>query len=614
MTQPRPISAAMIARSHGVGEPRWSPSGALLAWLDSWDGRTDVVVAAADGSAPPQTVTADFAVTPAGAYGGGGYCWVTDDSLAVAGADGRLAIVDAHGGLVRVLSDRGQAYAPAASIDGRRIAFTLETDDACDIAVVPADGSQWPRKVSGGADYAWDADWSPDGRTLAWHEWDLDEMSWDASRIAIKNVDDPNEDARPTIVAGGPNEAVGQPRFSPDGAHLAFVSDRTGTTAIWIARATGREPRLLVEEAHDHSEPAWGPGLRTYAWSPGGGAIAYCRNEHGFGRLVLKALDSRDEPIGLAKAWHSGLAWSNQHGIVAVRSGARTPSTVTLTDPRTKDRRAIARGPVGGFEATGLVEPEPVTWKQGRATVHGLLYRPAHSALGANTPPPLYVHIHGGPTSQFTAAWNPRVAFWVSRGWAVLAPNYRGSSGYGREYAQGLREQWGVVDVADTAAGVRHAIAEGWCDPQRVAVVGGSAGGMTVLLLCALHGDVVRAGVSLFGVTDLFDLAATTHRFESRYLDALIGKLPADADRYRDRSPITHAHEIRVPVLVLQGDEDRAVPKPQADAMVDAMRSAGAPVEYHVYEGEGHGFRKLANVVDELERTEAFLGKWLLNR
>ena len=610
---PRPISPEMIARSHGVGEPRWSPSGASLAWLDSWNGRTDLVVAPTAGDRPPRIVTADFAVTPAGAYGGGGYCWISDAELAVAGADGRLAVVSATGGLVRVVSPDGTALAPAASPDGAMIAFSLERDDACDIAVVPVDGSEWPRRMSH-ADYAWDPAWSPDGSTLAWLEWDLDEMSWDASRIAVRTLTDP----APTIVAGSPTEAVGQPRFSPDGTRLAWTSDRSGMINLWVARADGTGAKQLVGESHDHADPAWGPGQRSYAWSPDGREIAWCRNELGFGRLVARAVDGRGKPRELAKAWHHGLAWS-EAGIVAVRSGARTPATIVVTDPATGARREIARGPVAGFETAGfgqggLVEPEPVTWKSGRATVHGLLYRPAASALGPGTAPPLYVHIHGGPTSQTTAEWSPRVAFYVSRGWAVLAPNYRGSTGYGRDYAQGLRGKWGVVDVADTAAGIRHAIREGWCDPERVAVVGGSAGGMTVLLLCALHGDVVRAGVSLFGVTDLFELAATTHRFESKYLDALIGTLPADAERYREQSPITHAHKIRVPVLVLQGDEDRAVPKAQADAMVDAMRAAGAPVEYHVYAGEGHGFRKLENVVDELGRSEAFLTRWILQR
>jgi dipeptidyl aminopeptidase/acylaminoacyl peptidase len=226
----------------------------------------------------------------------------------------------------------------------------------------------------------------------------------------------------------------------------------------------------------------------------------------------------------------------------------------------------------------------------------------------------LYVHIHGGPTGQATAAWPARIQYFVDRGWAVLAPDYRGSSGYGRAYAQSLAGKWGERDVADVAAGIRHVGKEGWCDPARVAVVGGSAGGLTVLLLCARHADLVCAGVSLFGVTDLFDLAATTHRFESRYLDRIVGLLPQDAERYRTRSPITHAADIAVPLLMLQGSDDKAVPAAQAESFVDAMRRAGRAVEFHMYEGEGHGWRRSATIEDDLSRTEAFLRRNVLER
>ena len=309
-----PISAAMVARSHAVGEPRWSPDGRSLAWLDSWNGRTDVVVVPASGERPPRVVTTDFAVTPAGAYGGGGFCWITDDAVAVAGADGRLAVIPVAGGESRIVSRDGTAIAPAASPDGRMIAFSLERDDACDIAVVPADGSEWPRRISN-ADYAWDAAWNADGTALAWHEWDLDEMSWDESRIAVRAL----TEAKPTIVAGGPGEGVGQPRFSPDGTHLAWVSDRNGVTNLWVANADGTAAKALVTETDEHAKPAPGPGQRSYAWSPDGRRLAWCRNEHGFGRLVVKALDSSDEPRDIAKAWHTSLAWS-EGGIVAVRS------------------------------------------------------------------------------------------------------------------------------------------------------------------------------------------------------------------------------------------------------------------------------------------------------
>ncbi len=211
-------------------------------------------------------------------------------------------------------------------------------------------------------------------------------------------------------------------------------------------------------------------------------------------------------------------------------------------------------------------------------------------------------------------AWKPRLQQLVAAGWVVLAPNPRGSTGYGRAYVDALAGAWGERDVADVAAGIRHVTTRGWCDPRRVAVSGGSAGAMTVLLLCARHGDLVRAAVSMYGVTDLFALAETTHRFESRYVDGLVGVLPRDADRYRDRSPVTHAASIRVPLLVLQGDDDRVVPPEQARRLVDAVRAAGGRVESHVYAGEGHGWSRPETIVDVYARTDAFLHDAVLER
>jgi dipeptidyl aminopeptidase/acylaminoacyl peptidase len=225
----------------------------------------------------------------------------------------------------------------------------------------------------------------------------------------------------------------------------------------------------------------------------------------------------------------------------------------------------------------------------------------------------LLVDVHGGPTGQATATWKTGPQYYASRGWAVLAPNGRGSTGYGRTYTQALAGAWGALDVADVAAGIRHAAAHGWCDPARVAVTGGSGGALTVLLLCAHHDDLVRAAVSMYGVTDLLELAETTHRFESRYLDRLVGVLPDAADRYGDRSPVNHAAAIRVPVLVLHGDTDPVVPLAQAERLIGAIRAAGGKIETRVYEGEGHGWSQPDTIADVYERTESFLRRTVLD-
>jgi dipeptidyl aminopeptidase/acylaminoacyl peptidase len=221
----------------------------------------------------------------------------------------------------------------------------------------------------------------------------------------------------------------------------------------------------------------------------------------------------------------------------------------------------------------------------------------------------MLVNVHGGPTSQALADWNPRVQYLVQRGWIVLQPNYRGSTGYGMTYRRALEGRWGERDAADVAAGIKHAVKEGWCDPRRVVLMGGSAGGLTILNVAALHGDLVAAVVALYPVTDLLELDATTHRFESGYNARLVGPLPDARDTYVANSATTHATKITAPALLLHGSEDHIVVPAQSAALEQTLQRAGTPVERHVYEGEGHGWRRSGTVVDELERIEAFLAR-----
>jgi dipeptidyl aminopeptidase/acylaminoacyl peptidase len=604
-----------------LGEPRWSPDGARLAWLEVDRGVVELLVApvgpgaAREGlTGPPVRVTAEVGVTKLGAYGGGGYCWAPSATagatpeLVYATDDRRLVAIPCHGGPVRVLAEGAATAAPAVSPDGTRVAFVRETDDECAVAVVALAGGEDPRVVSR-ADYAWDPEWAPDGVALAWHEWDLPAMPWDSSRIVLARPGVLGD--RVHVVAGGDGVAVAQPRFSPDGTALAYVSDATGWSNVWVAAADGTGARPLLEEACEHAEPSWGPGQRSYAWSPDGQRIALCRNEEGFGRLVVVDVGSRGVHER-AKGWHHGLDWGDR-GIACVRSGGRTPPQVTVLDPAGEGghgRRALARGAPGELDALDLPEPEPVAWRgSDGTTVHGILWRPLVPAAG----PPLLVEVHGGPTGQAVVGWVPRVRWFLSRGWAVLAPNPRGSSGYGRAYLRALDGEWGVADVDDTVTGIRAAGERGWADPERVAVMGGSAGGFTALLVGTARPPVARAVVSLYGVTDLAELAATTHRFESRYLDTLVGSLPAAAAEYRGRSPVHRASDVSVPVLLLQGDQDKVVPLAQAQRLEAALRDAGAPVELHVYEGEGHGWSRPETVIDALARTEDFLTRWVLS-
>jgi dipeptidyl aminopeptidase/acylaminoacyl peptidase len=453
------------------------------------------------------------------------------------------------------------------------------------IAVAPLDGSASARVVSRGADYSWDPAWSADGRLLAWHEWDFPAMPWDASRIVVAEGDPDTDGSHPRVVAGGDDdESVGQPRFAPSGEpRLAFVSDREGWTNVVVADPDGARRTVIAQERHEHAEPSWSPGQRSFAWSPDGTRLAWCRNEDGFGRLVVASADRATAPVDLAKGWHRGLDWGPS-GITAVRSGARTPPTVVVVQPDDGSRRDVVRIDTD-VDPDALAEPTPVTWAAADGTdVHGILYRSPSRA-----PAPLLVMLHGGPTDQARVDWDTRVNEFVDRGWTVLAPNGRGSTGYGRAYAQALRRAWGVIDVDDTVAGIGAAIERSWCDPARVALRGSSAGGFTALLVAAAAPELVRAVAATYPVTNLVTLTAHTHRFESRYNDTLIGPLPDAALDYERRSPLAQVDAIRAPVLLLQGTEDRVVPAADTMAFADALRAAGGEVTLHLYDGEGHG-------------------------
>jgi dipeptidyl aminopeptidase/acylaminoacyl peptidase len=595
-----------------LAEPRLSPDGTRVAVAVTAGGRGHLALVAVTGG-PELTLTADPPVAPAASYGGGVFDWLPDgEALVYVGMDGGLYLQPAAGGPPRAVIAGGGAIAgPAVSPDGSKVAYVV---DARDVAMASlAEGGPWPVRLSAGADFCFDPSWSPDGTRLAWAEWDVPAMPWDDSRIMVASADAAD---KPVALDLPAPVAVSQARFSPDGTTLALLCDGGGWSNLWRAGIDGSRPESLLAEAAEHGGPSWGPGERSWVWSPDGRQIAFCRNEEGFGRLCL--LDVATGAIrDLDRGVYGGLSWSGSL-IAGIRSGARTPTQVVVLDPEqpARSRRTLVRGPVAGFERAGLVEPEVVTWESEDVAgtgnvVHGRLYR---SDIPCDGRRPLLVRVHGGPTGQNQVTWDPRTAFFLDRGWNVLQVDYRGSSGWGRAYTQALREEWGHLDVVDTAAGMRVAAARGWGHPDRMVPIGGSAGGLTVLLLLAQHPELCAAGVSLYGVADLFDLDETTHRFEAHYLQSVVGVLPGAAARYRDRSPINHAAQIVAPLLVLQGSADRVVPKAQADSLVGRLERAGGTVEYHVYDGEGHGWSRPEVVTDELERTWAFLQRHVLRR
>ncbi|HVL92781.1 MAG TPA: prolyl oligopeptidase family serine peptidase [Acidimicrobiales bacterium] len=602
MTAPR-LSAAMCTVGRTLADPVLSPDGWEVAFVDRVGGSSRLVTVPAHGG-PEVVVSADLA--PAGR--GGVVGWFPDGSrLAYATGAGQVAVVPAGGGRPVVAWDGAGRSVGAVAVSpcGDEVAFVVDT---AEVVVASADGRR-ARTVWSGAGFVVDPAWSSGGLALAWHEWDVPAMAWDESRIRLVPA---TGGGAGRVVAGRPGVSVQQPRFSPDGRRLGWLSDEGGWLTVHVAGADGRDPRPLVDEAFEHGGPTWGPGQRSWAWSPDGTAIAFERNEGGFGRLCVAPVTAGSGPVReLSRGVHGSLSWAGDR-LACLRSGARTPTMVVTVDPTTGQRAVVARGPVGGFGDAGLVEPEPVTWPgDGGASVPGRLYRPAPARAGGGggRPPPLLLWVHGGPTDQRRVSWDPSVAFFVDRGWAVLVPDARGTTGWGRAWAQALAGGWGVVDVADLAAGLAAAARRGWGDPHRMVPVGSSAGGSAVLWLLAAHPELCAAGLASFPVSDLAGLAATTARFEAHYPTSLVGPLPAAAERYRERSPLHQAERIRGPLLLLHGSADDVVPASQSAALAAAVTAAGGLVEHHVYEGEGHGWRSAVVAQDVLARMERFLGR-----
>lgn len=581
----------MAASGRVLSEPRLSPDGTQLAVVVAWGAQCVVVVVPVGGGA--ETMLTTFPAPPRGRpFGGGTFSWMPDGAgIIYAAIDGNLWLQSVEGGAPRRVTDQppgAPASCPAVSPDGRRVVYVIDQRDVA-ICGLAANGP-WPVRLSGGTnDFALDPTWSADGQFVVWHEWNSPHMAWDESRWVLTQADGTGAH----LSFGEPMVQVQQPRFAPAGTDLAFLCDRSGWLNLTILGPDRDPDSPVVAEANEHGGPTWGAGQRSFAWSPDAARLAFTRNEAGFGRLCVVDLASGDVR-DVAKANHGGLDWVG-NTLVAIRSGGTTPNQLVAYDTTTWHRTVLARGPVAGWEASpGLVEPEAVTYPAEDATVlHGLLYRPDAGGHGG-----VICWLHGGPTDQATVTFNPRLAFFVERGWTVLMPNHRGSTGHGRAYTQAMRDRWGEIDVHDTVAALKAIIDNGWGRADRMVLMGASAGGFTVLKTLAASPGAVRAAVVLYPVTDLTD--GETHRFEAHYFDSLV----PDSQR-RARSPLADAGRVVDPVLMLHGDADAVVSVAQARAFADACPGA----VLHVYSGEGHGWRRPETTVDELDRICAFLGR-----
>lgn len=566
--------------------------------------------------AEPEDVTPEGmnARTRVHEYGGGAFTAAEGVVYFVNFDDQRLYRQD-RGGKPRAITAEGPVrYADMVYEPNRQVLYAVREDhrdgdrEAVNtIVMLDPEGDEYGTVLVQGSDFCSNPRPSPDGERLTWLSWNHPNMPWDGTEVWLAEVAEDGSLENARRVAGGPAESVYQPSFAPDGT-LHFVSDRTG---YWNLYAFGHGAvRPLLPMDAEFGVPQWAFGTTTYGFLGDGRIVCRYQTDDA---AHIGVLDPQSGQFTELQTQYSVVANPRVMGGAVLFLGASPTNAaeLVLRDLATNETNVLCRMSRADIDPGYISIAQPITFPTaGCRMAYAYYYPPQNPRFEAprGELPPLMVMTHGGPTGSVTSGLSLATQYWTSRGFAVVNVNYGGSAGYGREYRDRLKGAWGVVDVDDCTGAALYLAARGLVDPKRMAIRGGSAGGYTTLA-CLAFRDVFSAGASHFGVSDLEALATDTHKFESRYLDGLVGPLPDRRDIYTSRSPIHNVSGFNAPAIFFQGLEDRVVPPNQAQMMVDALRSKGVPVAHLEFEGEGHGFRRAENVRRSLEAELYFYGR-----
>lgn len=476
------------------------------------------------------------------------------------------------------------------------------------IVAVPLDAGEQQILVAG-SDFYSSPRLSPDGTKLAWIGWQHPHMPWDATELWVADIAADGTLSQAQKIAGHDQESVVEPQWSPDG-QLYFISDRSNWWNLYRWSANANLVEAICPMEAEFGSPHWVFGASHYGFRSKD--ILVCTySQQGISYLAQIDLATQAlTPIPVPYTEIASLDVTPDRAVFYAGS-ALEPGAIVRMDFESHQLDVLKRASALTIDPGYLSEPQAIAFPTDHGlTAYGFFYPPKNKDFVApdHDLPPLLVKSHGGPTAATSTAFNLKIQYWTSRGFAVLDVNYGGSTGYGREYRERLKGQWGIVDVADCANGASYLAQSKLVDGNRLVINGGSAGGYTTL--CALtFRDTFKAGASYYGVSDLEALATDTHKFESRYLDSLIGPYPERRDLYQARSPIYACDQLSCPVIFFQGDEDRIVPPNQAERMVDVLRAKKLPVAYVLFEGEQHGFRKAENIKRTLDGEFYFYSK-----
>jgi dipeptidyl aminopeptidase/acylaminoacyl peptidase len=607
-----PITSDLIVTAT-VGLGQIALDGEDTYWIElrpSEGGRNCVVRRAPDGTISDVTPQGFNARTRVHEYGGGDFA-VREGTIYFSNfADQRLYRQTWNSEPQPITPEKNFRYADMV-VDARRERLVAVREDHAvegreavntivSLSLEAEANADGGRVIAEGNDFYSSPRLSPDGARLAWLTWNHPNMPWDGCELWVADVNDDGALASPRLIAGGEGESIFQPEWSPSGV-LYFASDRSNWWNIYRAN-DGGEAEPVCEMEAEFGVPHWVFALSTYAFASDE-QIVCAYNERG--NWSLATLETQTGKLDRVETPYTEIAYVRADARRAVfRAGSPTQRlSIVELDLRTRQFSVLRRASELVVDEGYVSTPRAIEFptESGR-TAHAFFYAPRNKDFipPEGERPPLLVKCHGGPTSATTTTLRLETQYWTSRGIAVLDVNYGGSTGYGREYRQRLNGEWGVVDVDDCVNGAKYLVGRGEVDGARCVITGGSAGGYTTLNALTFR-DTFRAGASHFGLSDLTVFVGDTHKFESRYLDRLVGPYPERADLYFERSSINFTDRLSCPVIFFQGLEDKVVPPNQAELMVEALRKKRLPVAYVAFEGEQHGFRRAENIKRALD-------------
>ncbi len=609
-----PVTVELMTEA-AVGLSALSADGESLYWLEarpSEKGRTVLCRRGPDGEIKDLTSPPFNVASRVHEYGGGAYRVQAGVVIFSERTDSSIWLIEGGAALRRIATPEGCRYADFEFDPARRRVLAVRedyrgrppTDPKAAIVALPIDPGEAETILIEGPDFLSSPRLSPLGHRLAWIAWDHPNMPWDGTRLYVAAVTREGPLCSGQLVAGEIAEAIVQPNWSADGS-LHFCSDRTGWWNLYVLRA-GRVEALAPVEA-EIGGPHWVFRQRFFDFLPDGAIIAVVVRDGVRAAVTIAA--GKLKPLGIGQVQECPCPFGG--GIAYIAAPPFAPPSVCVSPVADGGVPAKIRAAAPAAipkESISLGSPTDFSTRGGNA--HAFWYPPKNRDYEGPTGelPPLIVLSHGGPTSMTSNGFSLGIQYWTSRGFGVVDVNYGGSTGYGRAYRERLYGQWGVVDVEDCAAAAQSLVERGLVDGNRLIIRGGSAGGFTTLAALT-SSNLFKAGASYYGVGDLMLLVKDTHKFESRYLDKLIGPLPEAEALYRTRSPIHHLERLSYPVIFFQGEDDKTVPPNQAETMVEAMKARGLAVAYYSFTGEGHGFRRAETLRRALELEFDFYGR-----